>query len=327
MAHTPRFRWGLTTDSVQVEGLAPAADWTLTPVRWPAAPGWDRWLDELADHAPRSLTDVRLTLEWSRIEPTAEKADSGVVEHLRDLLGELGSRDLRIWATLHHGSLPGWFAVDEHGYADKRARTFWWPRHVENCGEWFGDLVDVWVPIDEPTRWATAARPPHPDHQGRHRELVRDTLRAELAAARILAGGPGLVATAHELRPHADETGWCWTRALAEGVIDVPGLAYIDAPDYATVFDIVGVTHRATPDSGLGPFTDAIERVADSVPDLPAVVVAHGLETTHDNQFAEWADQTANAIDDLVADGLPLEGWFVGRPLTHPARGQESRNP
>ncbi len=341
MTDTPGFRWGLTTDSIQIEGLAPKADWTLTSASWPPGPGWDRWLDEFSDAAPRPLTDVRIALEWARIEPAMQRPDLGVVEHLRDLLGELRSRGLRVWATIHHGTLPGWFAVDEHGFGDKRSRTFWWPRHVESCGEWFGDLVDVWIPIDEPIRWATAAQPPHPDYVGRHRELIRDTLRAEVAAAQILAGGPGLVATAHELRPHNDETGWCWTRALAEGVIDVPGLAYIEAPAYASAFDIIGVTHRiaSTPTAGrsrrsgagevdgfegVGPFTEAIERVADSVPDRPLVVVGHGLETAHDNQFTEWAEQTADAIDELVADGLPIEGGFAGRPLAHPIRGRRS---
>ncbi|MCP4085729.1 MAG: family 1 glycosylhydrolase [Actinomycetia bacterium] len=322
---TDPFRWGLSASSVEVEGLVPAADWTLRPATWPTSPGWDRWLDEFSDSAPRPLTDVRITLEWARIEPTMERPDLGVVEHLHDLLGELRSRHLRVWATLHHGSLPGWFAVDEHGFADKRSRTFSWPRHVESCGEWFGDLVDVWVPIDAPIRWATATQPPQPDFEGRHLELVRDTLRAELAAARILTGGSGLVATAHELRPRADDISWCWTRALAEGVIDVPGLAYMEEPDYATVFDILGVTFRTPESDGVGPLSEAIERAADSVPDLPIVVVGHGLETAHDNEFAEWAEQTADQIDDLVADGLPIEGWFAGRPLTHPTRTPHSR--
>ena len=341
MTNPPPFRWGLTADSLQVEGLAPAADWTLTSARWPAVPGWDRWLDEFADSGPRPLTDVRITLEWARMEPAAEKVDTGVIEHLRDLLAELRARDLRVWATLHHGTLPGWFAVDEHGYADKRSRTFWWPRHVENCGEWFGDLVDVWVPIDEPIRWATAAQPALPDYEGRSRELVRDTLLAELTAARILSGGPGLVATAHELRTDNDRVGWCWTRALSEGLIEVPGLAHVEEPDYATVFDIVGVTLRQSPkplpsptsdEGGPGQFDgggvgvdEGIERLGQRLPDQRVTIVGHGLEGAADNQFAEWAEQTADEVDTLVAGGAPIDGWFWGRPLTHPTRGLGSR--
>lgn len=57
------------------------------------------------------------------------------------------------------------FSVDEHGLSDDRARRYFWARHVEQVGEDLGDLVDGWIPMLEPSRWAmqgwlTASGPP-----------------------------------------------------------------------------------------------------------------------------------------------------------------------
>ena len=46
--------------------------------------------------------------------------------------------DLRIWATLHDGSIPRWFDNDG-GFDDDETFITWWPRWVERVADRFGD--------------------------------------------------------------------------------------------------------------------------------------------------------------------------------------------
>lgn len=163
--------WGVTSSSVQVEGVHPAADWS----RWERdkrAPSSDdgngfatNFHDDLALIASLGVTDVRMGVEWARIEPQEDKIDSEAIDRYADAIGHARSVGLRPWLTLHHTTLPGWFSEDAKGFLEAKGREYHWMRHVDRCAERFGDDAAGWTPIDDPVGWALrgyglGSRPP-----------------------------------------------------------------------------------------------------------------------------------------------------------------------
>lgn len=231
-------------------------------------------LDELGGGGPGGdpVQQVRVVLDWARLEPANAQVDDAAVEDLRNALTLARERGLEVWGCLHDGSLPGWFAHDERGFPDERSRRYFWARHVETVGEALGDLVDGWVPIHEPSRWASrgwldAAGPPgrREDAEGFARNLEGVYLAA-LEAAQRLRGSGRPVATAQWLMPAfaapdepgapvtpqaeaaasvVDETMWrSWVRMFTEEVLVIPGRSPVPVPGARQAFDLVGFTYR-----------------------------------------------------------------------------------
>lgn len=107
-----------------------------------------RWPDDLAALQHAGVTDLRLTLDWARLQPKPSVLDDDWAERFEQMCRAAGAIDLRIWATLHDGSIPKWFD-NEGGFDDDTAFTTWWPRWVERAAERFGDVVTAWVPFAE----------------------------------------------------------------------------------------------------------------------------------------------------------------------------------
>ena len=146
----PQAEYGVVLTATELEGCSPAADWS----RWIArgrAPDSERgsprtgfassWAEDLEQLAGLGASTVTLTLEWADLEPQPGDIDNAAVEFRRDLLRTASELGLTPWACLVDGTLPGWFADDEGGFVDDRARGLLWPRHIDWIGETFGDLV------------------------------------------------------------------------------------------------------------------------------------------------------------------------------------------
>ena len=94
------------------------------------------------------LTDVRLAVDWARVQPAPGQIDDDWREWYEDTIGASRGR-AAIWATLWEGPVPRWFD-DEGGFADDAAAGRWWPRWVETAAGLVGDRVDGWFPMDDP---------------------------------------------------------------------------------------------------------------------------------------------------------------------------------
>jgi beta-glucosidase len=262
------FRWGTTSSSVGTEGVAPAADWAAweRDGRAPRSADGNGWATDFADDlqllSTLGLDTIRITVEWARLEPAPGRIDVERVEHERVVLTAARDAGLAPWLTLHHGSLPGWFADDQGGFSDAKARGSSWPRHVDRCAEWFEELAAGWVPIEDPIGWALrgfllGTRPPGRRDPEAARTAIVGALEANHAAWRLLRGGRAPVMCVLGLPPvrAADDTAreearrWdqvLWhtpLRARREGVLDVPGGASLERPDMAGAFDIVGIAY------------------------------------------------------------------------------------
>lgn len=152
------FLWGSATSSHQVEGGNANNEWW----DWEKTPG--HILDgtvsgRACDHYTRYEEDFdiakslhqnahRLSVEWSRIEPEEGKWDMDEVIHYRRVLEALKARGMKVMLTCWHFTLPKWFAAKGGWESGDAIRLF--DRYVSFLAAEYGDLVDIWVTMNEP---------------------------------------------------------------------------------------------------------------------------------------------------------------------------------
>ena len=242
-----------------------------------------RWPDDLAALQELGITDVRIALDWARLQPKPGTLDADWAERFEQILQAADAIGVRPWACLHESSIPRWFDNDG-GFGDDETFTTWWPRWVERAADRFGDLVGGWVPF----ACIPAGAPDQPwvDTWG------------------ILAGGPPVVAGI-DLRDQAHTVGrYAGTMNLLGAVLtggwDVDDS--VDAPDLSRAADRWGGELREAADA------------ADTT------LVLSGFNAAHDD--AEVAGEVVSALrsvlDDAVADGVPIEVAFIEPGIAGP---------
>jgi len=161
--HFPEgFLWGTASSSHQCEGGNINNQW----YRWEqqghiltgeASGIADNWWENaerdfnLAEQMENNA--LRLSLEWSRIEPEEGRWDSAALDRYRQMLTNLRRRHLKPIVTLHHFTEPLWFA-DRGGFA-KEANIRFFVRYATYAVQILKDLCDFWVTINEPNVYAS----------------------------------------------------------------------------------------------------------------------------------------------------------------------------
>ena len=155
------FRWGVATSSHQCEGGNTANNWYAweqaghikTGERAGLACDWWRNAERDFDLArDLGLNALRLSVEWSRIEPRPGKWDGAALTRYRQMLVGLHERGIEPMVTLHHFTNPLWF--EERGgflAADAMER---FDRFTERVVTALGDLCDLWCTVNEPNVYA-----------------------------------------------------------------------------------------------------------------------------------------------------------------------------
>lgn len=155
-----KFLYGAATSAYQVEGNNIHSDWWDWEKRTPgvtrsgkAADHWNRYKEDFALAKSLGHNAHRLSIEWSRIEPTPGVWNMKAVEHYRNVLRELKQQGFTTFVTLHHFTNPQWFA--ERGGWVKRANVAYFTRYVRFISQRIGEDVDFWVTINEPMVYST----------------------------------------------------------------------------------------------------------------------------------------------------------------------------
>ena len=208
----------------------------------------------------------RLSIEWSRIEPEEGQIQASELDHYRKVLEALREVHIEPWVTLHHFTLPLWFA--RRGGFSRAENVSAFRRFVELVAQRYGDLVEHWCTINEPTVHAEmgyrfAYFPPRIADVGVAADVLTNLFRAHTAASAALRAharrpphvGITLALTAHEpLRSDvaADremaasrdaETNGVSLDALRTGVFSYPGRAAEEIPGLKASSDFVGVQY------------------------------------------------------------------------------------
>jgi len=152
------FKWGIATAAHQVEGKNTHNDWWT----WEQIDGHiknghtsglacDWWKNAEADfdRAVRmGLNALRLSVEWSRIEPRPGEFDDSALERYSHMLRGLRERGIEPMVTLHHFTNPRWLA-EEGGWENPETIKLF-ARFVHRVVEVLGQQCDLWCTINEP---------------------------------------------------------------------------------------------------------------------------------------------------------------------------------
>lgn len=158
--HFPRgFLWGCATASHQVEGNNTLNSWywweqqegkILRGDRSGLACDWwgGRWREDFDRAADGGQNAHRMSLEWSRVQPTPDRWDEDAIEHYRQMLRGLQERKLTPLVTLHHFSEPMWFL--EMGAWENAEAVKLFVGYVRKMVESLKEYVNLWVTFNEP---------------------------------------------------------------------------------------------------------------------------------------------------------------------------------
>ena len=211
------FRWGAATAAHQNEGDNCANNWHL----WEQQPGrifegqkceqaagwWN--LETAASDFDRAaemgLNALRISVEWSRIEPTPGEFSREALNHYAEMIRLLRARGLEPMVTLHHFTDPVW--LGEMGGWENPLIGDYFSRFTERVVDALGDQVTLWCTINEPIVYAfygfhQGRFPPGGASMPRALTVLRNMLLAHGRAYRALhrLQNDAVVGLAHHLR-------------------------------------------------------------------------------------------------------------------------------
>ena len=197
LAFPDDFLWGAASSAHQTEGNNRNCDWWRSeqagrvPYRsGDACHSWQLWSQDIDLLRQIGLNAYRLSVEWSRIEPSPGVFDQAALDHYRRLVEAIRAAGIEPIVTLHHFTNPIWLA-DAGGWASAQVVPRF-AQFADRVGRRLGDLVRWWVSINEPSvfglfGYLTGAWPPHRQNDllgyARH---VRHTLAGHAAARRAV---------------------------------------------------------------------------------------------------------------------------------------------
>jgi beta-glucosidase len=128
---------------------------------------------------------LRLSLEWSRIEPREGQWDSAAIERYRAMLKDLRKRRIKPVVTLHHFTEPLWF-FERGGFAHEENIRFF-VRYASYAVQRLHDLCDFWITINEPNVYAAQGYalgtfPPGEQNVMRALQVLRNLMQAHVEA-------------------------------------------------------------------------------------------------------------------------------------------------
>ena len=232
------FLWGAATAAHQVEGDNRNNDWWA----WEQQPGhvkdgstsgracehYERFAADFAQLRGMAHNAHRLSLEWSRIEPEPGLVDRAAVAHYREVLETLRALGMEPMVTLHHFTNPRWLADAGGWESDATPEAF--RRFARLCVDEYGDIVRLWVTINEPNVYAYQSFmlgewPPQKKSAAAGATVLRNMLRGHAAAYREIKGArpEAQVGVAQHLRVFAPYRRW---NPLDIAVASLPGAAF-----------------------------------------------------------------------------------------------------
>src|SRR5258706_3563466 len=203
--HFPKgFLWGTATASHQVEGNNTNNNWH----KWEeeghtanksglAADWWGgRWREDFDRAAETGQNAHRLSVEWSRIQPTPDSWDEDALEKYRTMLRGLKDRGMTAMVTLHHFTDPLWL-MERGGWENIEVVSLF-EKFTRKVVDALKEYVRLWCTINEPNicaliGYSAGTFPPGKKSLKLSAGVMGNMIRGHAAAYRAI----------HELQPEA----------------------------------------------------------------------------------------------------------------------------
>jgi beta-glucosidase len=342
------FLWGSATAAHQVEGGNHNSDWWAwehtegTSAKESSGDGIDhrnRYASDFALLASLGQNAHRFSFEWARIEPAAGEFSRAALDHYARVLDSLHASGLTPFGTLHHFTLPRWFA--EHGGWLAPDALDLFGRYVETVASALGDRTPWVGTVNEPQilasngyllgEWPPGVRDPA------KARTVNQTLASahRVAVTAVRAASPSSkvgsclqISPVHPLRP-GDEADLAVASRVKAFLVDthLEDLRGAEDPgdflgiQYYTrgIVDGSSATMSAQPPAGaevsqIGQevYPQGLGEVLRSVADLglPVVVTENGIATLDDEQRQRYLASHLRELKSALDDGVDLLGYF-----------------
>ncbi|WP_197353963.1 glycoside hydrolase family 1 protein [Streptomyces bathyalis] len=341
------FLWGSATAAHQVEGGNVNNDWWAfehdpsTAARESSGDGIDhfhRYEEDFTLLASMGHNAHRLSLEWSRIEPAPGEFSTSALSHYRRVLTALADRGLTAFVTLHHFTLPRWFAARGGWLAPDALELF--ERYCSRVAVELGDLMPFVCTVNEPQMVALHGylegyHPPGVTNAVLWKRVGRTLLAAHRVAVRAMrtgAGTPqcGLVVQLPLLAPaRADDEGCrAFCETMRGEIVDLylNGLSGRDRGDWLGVqyyrkqwVDSASPTLFAQPPAGVrisqmgwAVHADGLRLILHRASEtgLPLYVTENGIATEDDSERVEYLASHLAAVAQAMAEGIDVRGYL-----------------
>jgi len=154
-----------------------------------AADWWGgRWKEDFDRAAEAGQNAHRMSVEWSRIQPTPDTWDEDALDRYRTMLRGLRERGMTPMVTLHHFSDPLWFY--EAGGWEKEESVSQFEKYVRKTVEALKEYCTLWCTFNEPNGYAlngyihhgATAFPPGKNNLKLAFQVIATMVRAHAAA-------------------------------------------------------------------------------------------------------------------------------------------------
>ncbi|MFE6867915.1 glycoside hydrolase family 1 protein [Kitasatospora sp. NPDC057692] len=339
------FLFGASTAAHQIEGNNTTSDWWALEHRpggflpepsGDACDSFHRWPEDMDLLAALGFNAYRFSIEWARIEPVRGRYSRAALAHYRAMVEGALARGLTPVVTLHHFTVPQWFAEAGGWLAPDAAELF--AQYAATAAEVL-DGVRYVATVNEPnvlarmhTLMGLLADGPagvDPDRVDPAEEITEALVRAHRAAGAALRGAdPRLLVgwTVAALGLHPVEPG---AEAVAAAVARRREDVFVEA---ARGDDWIGVqAYTRTPVGVDGPVPvaegvrttikgweyypralgDAVRRTAALVgPDVPLLVTENGIATADDTERIAYTAEALDGLAGALRDGVDVRGYL-----------------
>lgn len=333
----PGFAWGTATSAFQSEGGLEDSAWSFHE-RTGAVPVCDRGNDKLARYeedffrlSELGLLHHRTSLAWSRIEPEKGVYNREAIDDYRLMMEAARRRGITLWITLHHLSIPAWFA-GLGGFMDEAAFIYW-HRFVELVAKELGSHAEYWIPVHEPITYSSGSYllgkfPPFKKRLDKFNDILARTHRAHGDAYRILksylpasakVGMAANIIPVHPLDPQLDADRMAAQfvdsyinriplDALKQGTATIPGKGVVDLSSCKGAADFFGIDYFTRLVVSRDPRQDGDDCFAGlcSMEGMPGIRTFREGETITEAGFGAYPSGIYEAVKRVHDSGLDL---------------------
>ena len=362
------FLWGSATAATCVEGNIPASDWS----EWQQQPGrildgsssgracewWSgRWREDFDRAQEGSQNALRLSVEWARVQPEAERWDEPALDRYREMLIGLKQRGITPMLALHHNTNPGWFA-EIGGWENEQS--------VEYFAEYARRVVDalkahcaLWLSFSAPNAYVLAAYrsgtfpPGKRDEAAAGRALVNMAKAhaaayeaahalqtdAQLGFTHLWHGASAKVNAGRDAFPLAFQTGRLELGSLRENLpqlrdhLDFLGIDYFSRESSPAAVKGEAKKRRAQKQAPAENPAESGQAANDPAGlreavkwgwkfDLPMFITANGCDDSRDDFRRSYLAEHVHTLWHMVNFNAPVRGYFHWSLTDHFAWGQ-----
>ncbi|MET8701496.1 glycoside hydrolase family 1 protein [Kitasatospora sp. NPDC058032] len=340
------FLFGASTAAHQIEGNNTTSDWWALEQRpggflpepsGDAADSFHRWPEDMDLLAGLGFNAYRFSIEWARIEPARGRYSWAALAHYRAMVEGALARGLTPVVTLHHFTLPQWFAEAGGWLAPDAAELF--ARYAATAAAEVLDGVRYVATINEPnvlarmhTLMGMLAEGPAGvdlDRVDPGEDITEALVRAHRAAAAALreadsrllvgwtVGGLGL----YPVEPGAEATAAAVSRRR-EGV-------FVEAARGDDWLGVQAYTRTPVGVDGPVPVAEGVrttikgweyypQALGETVrgmaalvgPDVPLLVTENGIATADDTERIAYTTEALAGLADALRDGVDVRGYL-----------------